>query len=121
MKPDQLCDRVLVCGGRNYQDLDEVVRVLHQLQPKLIIHGGASGADTLAGMYADTFKIPKEVYLPDRNLDGFGRDWKFRRNTRMLENGKPTLVVAFPGGPGTADTVRKAEARGLYTIVFKEQ
>ena len=113
---ETLCDRVCVCGGRRYGDMDEVVRILHQLHPKLIIHGGASGADTLADVYAETFRIPKEVYMPNRTLDGTGRDWKFRRNSRMLANGRPTLVVAFAGGPGTADTVKKARAAGIPTI-----
>ena len=33
-----------------------------------------------------------------------------RRNARMLAEGKPDLVVAFPGGRGTADMVSKARA-----------
>jgi ABC-type Fe3+-hydroxamate transport system substrate-binding protein len=31
----------------------------------------------------------------------------------MIEEGKPDLVVAFPGGRGTADMVAKAEAAGI--------
>ena len=111
-----LCDRVCVCGGRNYGDSAEVMRVLDQLQPKLVIQGEATGADTLARAYAVLSGIPYESYAPDRGLDGNGRDWKYRRNSRMLERGKPTLVVAFPGGPGTADTVRKARAAGIPVI-----
>ena len=51
--------------------------------------------------------VPVKAYPPSRKLDGPGRDWKFRRNTRMLLASKPDLVVAFPGGPGTAHTVRE--------------
>ena len=113
---ETLCDRVCVAGGRTYNDINEVARVLDQIQPKLIIHGGASGADTLAGLYADTNGISKEVYMPDRTLDGPGFGWKFNRNTRMLKTGKPTLVIAFPGGNGTADTVRKARSMDIPVI-----
>lgn len=35
------------------------------------------------------------------------------RNRRMLEQGKPDLVVAFPGGAGTANMVRLTEAAAL--------
>ena len=119
MDAETLSDRVLVCGGRTYADLREVARVLDLLQPKLTIHGDALGADTLADGYANMHGIPKEVYTPDRNLDGRGWDWKFNRNTRMLVHGKPTLVVAFPGTRGTADTVRKARENGIPVIEVK--
>lgn len=35
------------------------------------------------------------------------------RNQRMLEEGKPDLVVAFPGGGGTKDMVRRAAKAGV--------
>ena len=36
-----------------------------------------------------------------------------RRNAWMIEYGKPDHVLAFPGGPGTADMVRRARAAGI--------
>jgi len=39
----------------------------------------------------------------------------------MLQVGKPDMVVAFPGGKGTADMVHKAQAAKVtVTIVFPE-
>ena len=38
------------------------------------------------------------------------------RNQQMLDEGKPDLVVAFPGGKGTADMVRRAENAGVKVI-----
>ena len=111
-----LCSRICVCGGRNYADYDEVIRILNQLRPELIIHGNATGADTLGKKYAISHNVPVEAYAPDRRLDGTGWNWKYNRNSRMLEHGKPTLVVAFPGGTGTADTVRKARTAGIPVI-----
>lgn len=35
------------------------------------------------------------------------------RNEKMLIVGTPDMVLAFPGGRGTADMIRKAEAAGL--------
>ena len=35
------------------------------------------------------------------------------RNQRMLHEGKPDLVVVFPGGGGTKDMVRRAVKAGV--------
>ena len=35
------------------------------------------------------------------------------RNQKMLDEGKPDLVVAFAGGRGTADMVRIAKRSGV--------
>ena len=35
------------------------------------------------------------------------------RNQRMLDEGKPDLVVAFPGGGGTKDMVRRSVKAGV--------
>lgn len=43
----------------------------------------------------------------------------FRRNQRMIDDGKPTLVAAFPGGDGTADMVRRARQAGLHVIALE--
>lgn len=34
----------------------------------------------------------------------------------MLDEGKPDLVVVFPGGTGTADMVRRAKKAGVEVI-----
>ena len=50
-------------------------------------------------------------------------DWKANakaagpiRNAEMLADFKPDTVIAFPGGRGTADMVRKAKAAGVRVI-----
>lgn len=35
------------------------------------------------------------------------------RNQRMLDDGKPDRVLAFPGGRGTANMVKLAKAAGV--------
>eukprot|EP01037_Dinobryon_pediforme_P021008 gene21008-21762_t len=51
--------RVLVCGGRDYTDYLALVSVLDEHRPiTCIIHGGADGADKLAGLYASLCAIP---------------------------------------------------------------
>lgn len=111
--------RVLVCGGRDFQDARGLFASLDGLVPRptLIIQGGAFGADALASEWA---------YKRDVLERQFPADWKRHgraagpiRNQQMLEKGKPELVVAFPGGIGTADMVRRARAAGVRVLVVK--
>lgn len=108
--------RILVCGGRDYQNIKEVFTVLDGLRPSptMIIQGGAYGADACASEWAYKRNIPERQ---------FSADWKKHgraagpiRNQQMLDEGKPDLVVAFPGGTGTADMVRRAKAAGVRII-----
>lgn len=106
-----MAERVLVTGGRDYTDRTNVFRVLTELHVSVgvecVIEGGASGADTLAREWART-------HLPATGLITEPADWKKwgpsagpRRNSLMLTY-EPTLLVAFPGGRGTADMIAKA-------------
>jgi UDP-N-acetylmuramoylalanine-D-glutamate ligase len=108
--------RVLVCGGRNYRDTRTVSRVLDKLDPKptMIIQGGADGADACASLYASRRKIDERVFWADWKKHG--RAAGPIRNQQMLDEGKPDLVVAFPGSVGTADMVRRAKAEGVRVI-----
>ena len=65
-----------------------------------IISGMASGADTFAVEWAARFGFPLRAFPAE--WDKHGRSAGPIRNQRMLDEGKPDLVVAFPGGKGTA-------------------
>ncbi|HEU4728416.1 MAG TPA: DUF2493 domain-containing protein [Kofleriaceae bacterium] len=113
--------RVLVCGGRIFHDwplvrdtLDSVSRLR---RVEVIIHGGATGVDYLARRWASELGRPVLEFRPNWELHG--RAAGPIRNQRMLDEGKPDLVVAFPGGKGTADMVRRAKAAGLEVIEVK--
>jgi hypothetical protein len=110
--------RILVCGGRDYDDRARVFQALDLLAAtrgmSMLIHGGARGADSLAGEWAAARRIPETVY-PVHPMD-----WKTLgpragplRNQYMLDDSKPDAVVAFPGGRGTADMIARAEKAGL--------
>ena len=109
--------RVLVCGGREFSDRDLLARKLSDLDIALLIHGGARGADSMAGNWAQAMGIPVQVYPALWHLDGKAAGPI--RNSRMLADSKPDLVIAFPGGNGTADMVRKSRLAGVETIVVK--
>lgn len=94
-------------------------RVLQQIEADgstitTIIHGAARGADTLGELWG---------LKHGKNLEPYPADWgRFglsagpRRNQEMLTKGKPDLVVAFPGGKGTADMVRRSRRAGVRVI-----
>lgn len=106
--------RVLVCGGRDYSDVDMVSVTLKGLKFTWLIQGGADGADRLARDYAEAMGIPIKTYLAD--WEKHGKAAGPIRNQRMLDEGRPDLVVAFPGGRGTADMVRQASRRGVPVL-----
>ncbi len=110
--------RVLVCGGRDYSDWKAVRYALDELHIKspitLVIQGGAQGVDAFAGGCALSRGVPERIFKADWTKHG--RAAGPIRNKQMLEEGKPDLVVAFPGGRGTADMVRQARAAGVPVV-----
>lgn len=104
--------KILVCGGRDYDDREQIFRVLdsaHLTNPVvLLIHGAAKGADTLAAEWARSRGVHCDAYPVNWEINGKGAGPI--RNQRMLDVGKPHLVIAFPGGKGTADMIGRAEA-----------
>lgn len=107
--------RVLVCGGRDYFDRQTIYRTLttlhHEKPFTTLMHGNAQGADTLASEWAATLGVPSLAYPADWKKHGKAAGPL--RNAFMLEEGKPDLVVAFPGGRGTADMIEKATKAGV--------
>jgi len=110
--------RVLVCGGRDYSDRETVFCVLHDLAEKhgwlTIIEGGARGADALGREWATLCRHGLVTIPADWHKHGTGAGPI--RNQLMIDGGKPDLVVAFPGGRGTADMVRRAKSAGVKVV-----
>lgn len=130
--------RVLVCGGRDFGEVPlgcpaesryHYEKIAHAQRRLLfdtldalkidqgvsvIIHGAARGADSEAGHWARRQMIAEEPYRADWRRDGKAAGPI--RNQQMIDEGKPDLVIAFPGGRGTADMVRRAEKAGIKVI-----
>jgi hypothetical protein len=107
--------RVLVCGGRNFRDSASVFEALaaqHRESPiSLIIEGGALGADEIAALWADCAGVKRRKFKADWTR--LGRSAGPIRNALMIAEGRPDLVIAFPGGKGTADMIAKAKSAGI--------
>ena len=109
---------VLVCGGRHFEHRDAVYAMLDTLHDQeeivRVIQGGATGADEFARDWADNMQIDCLTFEAD--WERYGAAAGPIRNAVMLKKGHPNLVLAFPGGPGTADMVRRAKAGGFPVV-----
>lgn len=117
--------RLLVCGGRKFglhsdgtENTDQSWLIYDTLQnylecyPELIIiQGGARGADRFAKRWAEFSNVLCLEFPAEWSK--YGRAAGHIRNTKMLDEGQPDLVLAFPGGSGTANMVSQAKKYGI--------
>ena len=112
--------KVLVCGGRDYADQEAIARCLGAFHARhtitCLMHGEAHGADRLAARWAAAQGIKTLAFPADWTL---GRSAGPLRNTVMLRQ-RPDVVIAFAGGKGTADMVRKARVAGIEVLTAPE-
>jgi hypothetical protein len=112
--------RILVCGGRDYINERKVYEVLGEYKGRVtvIIHGKYKGADFIASTWALLNNVLEDPYPAD--WIRFGRAAGPRRNKQMLVQGKPDLVIAFPGGDGTANMITQARAANVPVIEIED-
>lgn len=106
---------VLVCGSRFYSDYAKIYDYLKRLNASLVLAGGCRGADALAVRAAKALGVSFREFPAD--WDRFGKAAGPMRNQRMLDEGRPDLVVAFhphlEQSKGTKDMIRRAEGQGI--------
>lgn len=112
--------KVLVCGGRDYEEENHVFETLdafHKETPiTMIINGGTRGADTFSTKWAYENEIELKIEIAD--WASFYRSAGPIRNRKMLELYSPDLVIAFPGGLGTRDMVNASKERGFKVRII---
>lgn len=110
--------RVLVFGGRDFDDETRLRTWLDALNAAngftVLIQGGAKGADRLAAEWARSRGLSVITVLAHWRRLGVGAGPE--RNQRMLDQYQPEFAVAFPGGRGTADMMRRCRVAGLSVI-----
>lgn len=124
---------VLVCGGRDYGDIKQsdpvrleqyfqVMKTLDDLAAKWprdqdgsltirVLSGAARGVDSVAIDWAKVNMVECLQFPAD--WESHGKSAGPIRNKQMLDEGKPDLVVAFPGGRGTANMAKQARMRKI--------
>ncbi len=116
--------RVLVTGSRSFDSREIVWHALSLVEalliprtPLVVIEGGSSGADALAASWVEhnglhhvrmgsvgQFPFPNArsrqlwKFRVDETIDGPWPGAGHERNTRMIQIGKPDLVLAFKDG-----------------------
>lgn len=111
--------KIIVCGGRDYDNAEYMTTVLDELHAATeitsVVHGDARGADRMAAMWAHRNGIEVIPYPADwtRYGDGAGHI----RNAEMLQE-NPQMVIAFPGGGGTANMVKIAKKARIPTMEY---
>ncbi len=113
----------LICGGRDFADMtmfDSAMGDLVRLRgmPERIVQGGAKGADRMAVEWAQRHAI--EIFTVRPEWNRHGRAAGPIRNGIMLSKYKPHLVVAFPGGKGTEDMIRRSHKADVDVAEIKE-
>jgi hypothetical protein len=108
--------RILICGGRRFDSQEHFQNVMVVMQPMFaprfcIFEGGANGADRMAQIWARLNGYPQATMPANWNYYGYGAGTK--RNTDMLDFFLPDVVIAMPGGKGTADMVKQSLERGI--------
>jgi hypothetical protein len=119
----------LVTGGRDYADRARVFAELDRVHAETpiawLVNGACpTGADAHANAWFD--ERAHEGMLRER----LPADWKRHgkaagpmRNAVMVggaaRSGLPALCLAFPGGSGTRDCVRRARAAGISVKVVE--
>ncbi len=113
----------LICGGRDFADqamfdgaMGDLIRLMGC--PSMIVHGAALGADEMGRRWAQKMAIHEHGYPAQWQLQGKSAGPK--RNQDMIEREKIDLVVAFPGGRGTADMVARARAANIEVAEIKK-
>lgn len=113
--------RVIICGGRDFDDWDRLNKRLNTLRTtheiKQVIQGEARGADLMAKHWALLNNIPVVSVAADwyDKNGNFDRSAGYRRNAAMADF-QPDAVLAFPGGKGTAMMKQIAQKRGIKVI-----
>jgi hypothetical protein len=128
--------RVLVCGGRAYGAIptqtrpggetnEAIVRataererladILNEFHAKehfsTLICGNEGSAERLATQWANRNHIEIVVIHAGRQRKGFGATPE--RNERLLQEGRPDLIVAFPGGEMTRHMIDLAKSANI--------
>lgn len=110
--------RVLICSGRFYADIHTLTHVLdlyvRTQTIDVLIHGGHHAL----GSAIETWARDKDIHIIryPANWALHGKYAETRRNLFMLEDSRPDVLLAFPGGEDTAECIKMAQRIGIRII-----
>lgn len=118
--------RILVTGSRNWTDKVTVAQAIREAwlvegRPYgvTVVHGGARGADYIAGVYARRLGFSVEVHAP--NWDKYGKAAGAIRNKAMVDS-DVDICLAFikNNSDGATMCADMAQNAGIPTHIWRE-
>lgn len=112
--------KIAIIGSRSFKDYSKLEKsILTHIavsEIDLIVSGGAVGADSLAESFADKYKIPVKLFLPDWEL--YGRSAGVVRNKYIIK--ESDVVIAFWDGisKGTKHSIDLANKQNKKVIII---
>lgn len=121
--------RILVTGSRDWTDKVTIAHAIREAwlvegRPYgvTVVHGGARGADYIAGVYSKRLGFKVEVHeVSDADWKNFGRSAGAIRNQAMVDAGAD-ICLAFIRNESRGATMcaRMAEKAGIPVVYFRE-
>lgn len=119
-KQYKIMTRIIIAGGRDFQDypyLEQMLLPLFDLYSDIeIVSGQAKGADRLGENFAQSYNLPVK-YFPAQ-WDLYGKGAGFKRNNDMANYAD--IAICFWNGmsTGTRHMINTAKDKGLYVCVY---
>jgi predicted Rossmann-fold nucleotide-binding protein len=102
---------VAVVGSRGIKSCAALARRLAELEPALVVSGGAAGVDAIAADWARTHGVPLLELRPDYATHGLTAA-PHVRNAEIVKRAHLVLVVWDGRSKGTLSTLRAARRLG---------
>lgn len=113
---------IIIAGGKKYvpqqRHINQAYHILKNNNIGAVISGDCpGGGDVVGKMLAFMIKVPVRHFPAKWKVDGvFNPAAGLDRNSEMVE--VADALLAFPGGNGTADTIRKAQKKGIKVWII---
>lgn len=115
--------RIIISGGRDYEDIERMVKVLDlflgqiDIEKLLLLFGDCkTGADKLVLEYAEKREIDYAKY--DADWEEHGASAGPIRNGRMAKDGHALVAFWNMQSPGTANMIELARNHKLPTMII---
>lgn len=109
--------RLLICGGRHFDDATLVEGELSKLHSKtpisVMIHGGLPGIGFPAEAWARRNNVHVIRYPANFSL---GKNGDFTRDLFMLDDSRAEAILMFPGGRRTSEALLAARSKDILVI-----
>lgn len=110
--------RLIIAGGRHLDDVALIRRALaraHAIKPiTVLIHGGSAALGIAAEDWAREMRL--HVVRYPANWRELGKRAEASRNAFMLQDSRPDMVLALPGGNDTQDLIARAHRARVPVI-----